>query len=347
MFLRISRIIVEVLLISLFMACIACNKYASYLSQAAVGQMRIVTKSKTIDDYLKTPNLPDSVRAKLQLVKEIRAYAFDKLGLLPTNNYTKFYDQKGKPLLWVVSASKEFSLEPKLWWFPIVGSVSYKGFFTLESAQDEAADLEADGYDTRIREVNAWSTLGFFSDPVMSSMLEYPEADLAELLFHELSHSTIYIKGNVDFSESLANFIGVRGALMYMADKYGKESPQYTRYVNDMADIDHFDQYMLRASVRLDSVYKTFTPTDSYQSKRAKKQNYIRQIIANIDTVNFIDNAYYHGIYKNAKKLPNNAYFIVKRQYNSKTADFAAEMDSIAQGDLIKYIAYLRDKYKK
>lgn len=307
--------------------------------------MRIVTQSKKIDDYLKTPNLPDTVRAKLELVKEIRAYAFNKLKLNPTNNYTKFYDQHGQPLLFVVSASKEFKMEPKLWWFPIVGRVSYKGFFSLEDADNEMDDLLIDGYDTRVREVNAWSTLGFFSDPVMSSMLEYPEADLAELLFHELSHSTIYIKGDVDFSESLANFIGVRGAMMYLEDKYGKESTQYKTYVNQQYDYDKFDKYMLAASNKLDSVYATFKPEEPIGQKRKKKIAYIKEIVNNLDTVAFADTSF-KSVFK-SRPLPNNAYFIVKRQYNSKVADFENELNTIGQGDLIKYIAWLRDKYKK
>jgi predicted aminopeptidase len=343
---RVVKLTLELVLLLFVASCLCCAKYASYLSQAAAGQMRILAKSEPIDDYLKDTAIPDSVRQKLQLVKEIRAYAFDKLGLLPTDNYTKFFDQQGKPLLWVVSASKEFSLEPKMWWFPIVGNVSYKGFFSLDGARDLADDLQADGYDTRIREVNAWSTLGWFSDPVMSTMLEYPEADLAELLFHELSHSTIYIKGNVDFSESLANFIGMRGAIMYMQDKYGEDSKECMRYVNDIADIDRFEQYMLNGAIKLDSLYATMKGSDNPIGKRKLKQAYIAKIVANLDTVNFIDKGYYYHVFDN-RQLPNNAYFIVKRQYNSKMNFFAEEMDKIAGGDLVKYIAYLRDKYKK
>lgn len=343
---RAFKLTLELVLMLFIASCLCCAKYTSYLGQAAVGQMRILAKSEPIDDYLKDTAVPDSVRKKLQLVKEIRAYAFGKLGLLPTNNYTKLYDQQGKPLLWVVSASKEFSLEPKMWWFPIVGNVSYKGFFSLEGAQDQAADLQADGYDTRIREVNAWSTLGWFSDPVMSTMLEYPEADLAELLFHELSHSTIYIKGNVDFSESLANFIGMRGAIMYMEDKYGKGSKEAMRYINDIADIDRFEQYMLNGAIKLDSLYAAMKGLNNPTAQRKLKQAYIGKIVANLDTVNFIDKGYYHHVFDN-RPLPDNAYFIVKRQYNSKMNDFADEMDKIAGGDLVKYIAYLRDKYKK
>jgi predicted aminopeptidase len=343
---RVVKLTLELVLMLFVASCLCCAKYTSYLSQAAAGQMRILAKSEPIDDYLKDTAIPDSVRQKLQLVKEIRAYAFDKLGLLPTSNYTKFFDQQGKPLLWVVSASKEFTLEPKMWWFPIVGNVSYKGFFSLDGARDLADDLQADGYDTRIREVNAWSTLGWFSDPVMSTMLEYPEADLAELLFHELSHSTIYIKGNVDFSESLANFIGMRGAIMYMQDKYGKDSKECMRYVNDIADIDRFEQYMLNGAIKLDSLYGTMKGSDNPIGKRKLKQAYIAKIVANLDTVNFIDKGYYYHVFDN-RPLPNNAYFIVKRQYNSKMNFFADEMDKIAGGDLVKYIAYLREKYKK
>lgn len=341
----IARFGIEGLLIITFATLISCTNYTRYLSGAATGQLTILAKSKPITKVLQNTNLPDSVRQKLKLIEEIRTFAFTTLGLNPTNNYSKLYDQQGQPLLWVVTASKEFALQPKLWWFPVVGNVSYKGYFKPDEADDEANRLAIDGYESRVREVNAWSTLGWFNDPVMSSMLDYNEADLAELLIHELSHSTIYVGSNVDLSESLANFIGMRGAMLYLASKYGDSSPQYLSYVNDVKDIDRFDRYMLRAATQLDSLYATFTPNQDKATKRTIKKAFIGQIINNLDTVAFI-NKQYNTIYKN-KPLPNNAYFIIKRQYSSKMSVFETECQTQANNNLVTYIAQLKQRYKK
>ena len=134
--------------------------------------------------------------------------------------------------------------------------------------------------------------------------------------------------------------------MLYLEDKYGKNSKEYTTYVNQQTDYDRFDKYMLLAANKLDSVYATFTPQQPVAEKRKIKKAFIKQIVTNVDTVNFADTAYFYYAFKN-RPLPNNAYFIVKRQYSSKMAYFENELTTIAQGDLIKYIAYLRDKYKK
>lgn len=308
------------------------------------GQLSIITKSKKIEKYLEDPNYPDSLKNKLRLIQEIKMFTVDKLGFQPSPNYNKMYDQKGKPMMYVVTGSEKYALKPMIWKFPIVGKVSYKGFFTREEAEEEARRIEKLGYESRIRIVNAWSTLGWFRDPVMSSMLEDPPGELAELIIHELSHGTIFIKNNVDLSENLANFIGDKGAIMFLEFKYGKDSKELEEYIHSKLDYDKFSGYFIKSALQLDSLYNTssFKLADSL-TKDSVKTGFIKRMTGNIDTMFFYQPQYFHHRFD--EKLPNNASFIVFRQYNSMQDDFEKEFIEQGEGDLKKYVAYLINKY--
>jgi predicted aminopeptidase len=123
------------------------------------------------------------------------------------------------PLAWVVVGSKRDAFALRLWWFPIVGSVPYKGFFEKEDALAEAAGLEKQGFETSVRGTEAFSTLGWFNDPVLSTTLKNPPTRIVNTVIHESVHSTVWIKNNVGFNESLANFVGTEGALAYFKSK--------------------------------------------------------------------------------------------------------------------------------
>ena len=118
--------------------------------------------------------------------------------------------------MWVVMACEPFALKPKEWKFPIIGSVPYKGFFKKERAEALKAELEKEGWDVMVRNPGGWSTLGWFTDPILSKMLMRSEGDLANLIIHEMSHATIFVKDSVEFNENLATFIGDRGAELFL-----------------------------------------------------------------------------------------------------------------------------------
>ena len=181
-----------------------------------IGQLNIIWKAKPLDHYLKDDSYPDSLKSKIRLINEIKQFAVDSLGIFPSKNYTKMYDQQGIAGMYVVTACEPYALKSYKWSFPIVGDFAYKGFFKKRRAVKEVKSLKKDGYDTDIGEVNAWSTLGWFKDPVMSSMLNKNEGQLASLLIHELTHSTIFVKNDVQFNENLASFIGDKGALLFL-----------------------------------------------------------------------------------------------------------------------------------
>jgi predicted aminopeptidase len=153
----------------------------------------------------------------------VREFARDRLGLNVDGAYSSYAVVDSGALVHVLSAAETSRLVPYRWWFPIVGSVEYKGFFARDDAEREAKRLGARGYDTYIRPAGAFSTLGWFDDPVLSSWLAWRPVAIAETLIHELLHRTCYVHGQTTFNESLANFVGHRGAIAYFTERDGVE----------------------------------------------------------------------------------------------------------------------------
>ena len=155
--------------------CLFNCKSIVYGVQQGMGQLKIVWNAEPLESYLNNDIYPDSLKIKIRLIDEIKKFAVDSLGIYPSKNYSKMYNQNGSPGMYVVTACEPYALEPYQWSFPIVGKFSYKGFFKKKRAVNEAERLKKEGYDTDVGEVNAWSTLGWFKDPVMSSMLQKTE----------------------------------------------------------------------------------------------------------------------------------------------------------------------------
>jgi predicted aminopeptidase len=146
--------------------------------------------------------------------------------------------------------------------------VPYKGFFDVERARRERDDLQALGYDVILRPVTAYSTLGFFSDPVLSDMLRYPDDSLADLLIHELTHATIYVKGHTDFNESLATFVGRQGSLDFLAQRHGADSPALRDATARRADAGRFARFMGTVIAAMDSLYNSDLPREQILATR-------------------------------------------------------------------------------
>lgn len=342
---RFKRIILTDLFLLLFIGSAAAQgDMLSYLLSLARGQGKIIWCARPVKKVLADPAVPDSIKTRLKLALEIRRFAFDSLQLTENRNYTTYYDQQNKPLLWVVTACEKYALKPKTWKFPVTGEVSYKGFFSRDAALQEERDLQAQGYDTRIREVNAWSTLGKLRDPILSSMLDDSVGDLANLLIHELSHGTVFIPGNTEESENLASFIGDRGAYLFLASRYGQNSPEYNRYKNEQEDYDMLTRAMLQGANRLDSLYKTITGLPD-EKKELYKTTMILDILSGLDDIPFHNPDAFRSLRK-PKRIPNNALFITFLQYNNKQDRYAEEYETLAGGDLNKFIQILIDRYR-
>ena len=344
----------ELLFLLLVSAGLVYNELLLYGITQGYNQFKIIVKAKPINEILADENFPDSLKQKLRLIEEIRQFAFDSLELNHALNYTTFYDQQGKQLISLVTACESYSFKEKQWWFPVLGNVSYKGFFNKEKAEREAAGLLQQGYDVDIGGVGGWSTLDWFKDPVLSGMLKRSEGGLSNLIIHELTHGTLYVKDSVSFNENLASFIGHKGALRFLKIHFGDSSVEYRTYINKRADEKLFNEYMLKSKHRLDSLYKTFHPhpsegfkpseglTDS--EKDTLKSKLIREIVNGVDSLPLYNKTLYKSI--SAKALGSkNAFFVSFQQYDSRQEEFEKEFKEKFNSDIKKYLEYYKGRY--
>lgn len=201
-----------VLLPALLLA--GCQSMA-YYAQAAQGQASIMLKRQPIPQLLARRGLAPDLRERLETVQRIRRFAADELGLPARRQYDS-YVELGRPYpVWSVTAAPELSLSPRTWCYWLVGCLSYRGFFAETAARHYARELEEEGNDVDLGGVSAYSTLGWFRDPVLSSFVTLPEPDLAELIFHELTHQVLYVPGDTVFNESLAVAVAEEGLRRY------------------------------------------------------------------------------------------------------------------------------------
>lgn len=191
----------------------------AYVTRAGLEQARIVWTRQPISELLASPELSTEDRHRLELVREVRTFADRHVGLRVGGNYSTVVPSRSTAALHVVTAAERFRLEPVSWWFPIVGRVPYKGYFDRERAAAAAARLERGGFDTRIFAAPAFSTLGWFDDPLFSNLLRLPDEVLANLILHELLHTTYFTPGHIAFAESFASFVGYRGAVEFFAHR--------------------------------------------------------------------------------------------------------------------------------
>jgi predicted aminopeptidase len=197
-------------------AAIAGCASLSYYAQAARGQLGLLANREPIDRIIAKPETPEPLRASLARVLEIRDFAVSELAL-PDNDSYRTYVDIGRPyVVWNVFAAPEFSVEPKRWCFPLVGCLSYKGYFSEEKARAEAARLAEQGYDVFVGGIAAYSTLGHFEDPFLSSMLRLDETATAGIVFHEIAHQRVYVRNDTELNEAFASLVEEEGVRRWL-----------------------------------------------------------------------------------------------------------------------------------
>ena len=206
------------LLVALVAAASGCST-VSYYTQAVVGQMNLIAKRRPIERVIEDPETPPNVRAKLTLAREITRFASTELHLPVDGSYSSYADIGRSSVVWNVFAAPEFSLEPESFCYPIAGCVSYRGFFKEAAARDFARDLQDDGLDVYVGGVAAYSTLGWFNDPILNTFVNRSDARLAALLFHELAHKVVYVPGDTAFNEGFATTVERHGLERWLVSR--------------------------------------------------------------------------------------------------------------------------------
>ncbi|MBT8101544.1 MAG: aminopeptidase [Gammaproteobacteria bacterium] len=202
-------------LLPLLLFC-ACGSGCYYM-QAAAGQWQVMRKSEPIDEVLNEAGTTDELAKQLRVVQAARRFSIEELGLPDNKSYRNYADIERDYVVWNVFAAPEFSLEPKRWCFPVAGCVSYRGYFSREAAVRKSEQLARRGYDVSVGGASAYSTLGKLNDPVLSSMLSWDDTQLVGVLFHELAHQVLYVKGDSAFNESFATAVEEFGLERWLA----------------------------------------------------------------------------------------------------------------------------------
>lgn len=215
-----------VLVLPLLFLLSGCSS-AGYLIENGIGQWKLFNRSRPVSEVSASPHTSESTRRAIDIVARAKQFAVKDLGLKATKNYVSFVQLDSPCVSWAVSAADPIELKEKKWHFPIVGDVPYLGFFKKESAEKEKnriAKEESPVPDTWMRCVPAFSSLGWFSDPLYSSMLKGNDRDIAETVIHESLHATIWVGNSVDFNEKLANFVGLEGSIRFLEKEFGLEA---------------------------------------------------------------------------------------------------------------------------
>lgn len=312
-----------------------------YGLKQARGQLHIVWNARPVEDYLADPEVADSVKNKLYFIQEVRKYAVDELGLNDSDNYTAMFDQKGKPVLWVVTGCQPYAFEAKEWRFPVVGTMPYKGFFVEEDAVQTMEKLKEEGYDAGVRTVGGWSTLGWFNDPILSNMLHRNTGDLADLIIHELVHATIFVKDSVEFNENLASFIAEKGTHKFLKDKYGEDSEVYRQYLKNVEDEKNYIAHILRGADSLERLYQSFEGVEE-SVKKERKEKMIAKVMQELDTLKLNKANYLQGV---KGYQPNNTFFMSFMRYRSKQNNLDELYTKKFNSNLNEFIAYLKKKH--
>lgn len=246
----------------------------------------MLNSARPIDEVLKEGSLTDEQKRKILLTQEVKNFAYDKLGIKKSKNYSEYVDLGRRFVVYNVNASEKWKFEPYHWNFPIIGKAPYKGFFSEDKALAEAASMQKKNYDTSVGGVSAYSTLGNLTDPLLSSMLNYSDYQLANTIIHELVHTHIFIKDNINFNERLAVFVANKGTEMFYLQKEGPESATLKKVRAENSDDELFSSFISAEITALKKWYADFDHSKNLppEEKEKLREERLHQIALNFET---------------------------------------------------------------
>jgi predicted aminopeptidase len=284
-----------------------------YVLHLAKGQLAVQGQAEPIEDVLASGQLSEQDEAKLRLVVKAREFAVQTIGLSAGRSYTMFYDTEGDPLAWNLSAARRDALVPKTWTFLVVGEVPYLAFFDQEYLREVEGQLIDQGYDTLTYELDAYSTLGLFDDPVRSTMLKRSTLSLVETIIHELLHNTIWRPNATAFNESLATFVGRQGTVEFLTAEFGPDSGWPQVAVAFYADSDVVNTFLMGLYDELEAFYaQPISSREKVAGREAVYQAGRDRFVADVQP-----NLYFPTLFDYLADLPtNNAWMLSNYRYN-------------------------------
>jgi predicted aminopeptidase len=340
-------VVLFTMFVSLGSGCVSMD--IRYVVTAGIGQLNVVSHSVPLDDVIDDPDLDDEKHDKLVWVRQVRDYAADTLSLEVKNTYTTYYDTGDGPAAYNLSASRKDALEPYTWNFPIIGTIQYLGYFSEHFANKKADTLVAKGYDVTIYGAIAYSTLGYFRDPVFSSLLALDKAQLAETVVHELTHNTVYSTADSEFNESVATFVGRRGGRAFIRQALGDDSDLLTQADDYQEDSEVINDFMAQIYNDLNEFYNR---TDLTSDQKIAQRDEVFIAARNRYTTEIAPKLHYPENYSSMAEMPiNNAWVLLHRRYNKDLSIFeqvyqACNQDLIAAIEIFKQAADTDNPYQ-
>src|ERR1041384_2693308 len=264
---RLGRCLVALLLLILVGAVSGCRTLSFY-AQALKGQSQILLHEERIEKLLANPRTPTPLKGRFLLLNDLRTFAESELKLPVNGHYRKYVDVHRAYVVWNVEAAPEFSMQPKSWWYPLVGRLEYRGYFSLRGATNYAGYLRKKGYDVAVGGVEAYSTLGWFKDPVLNTFVFEPDAELAEIIFHELGHQRVFARGDTDFNEAFATTVGQEGGRRWLKSK--GDTGALEKYLAHLRRTGEFARLVMKTRARLEALFGD-ERTEGGQIKASRK----------------------------------------------------------------------------
>jgi predicted aminopeptidase len=324
-----------VVLVALVAACASCST-VGYYAQAVHGHFALIAAAKPIPVWLDDPAAPDDLKRRLQRAQKMRAFASGELGLPDNGSYTAYADLKRPAAVWNVFATPELSLQLKNWCYPLFGCAGYRGYFHLEDAERLAGELLQQGFEVNVAPVPAYSTLGWFDDPLLNTFINRGEGELARLIFHELAHQVVYVSDDTAFNESFATAVERVGVRRWLA----AEGDPATRAAYALQEQRRADFLHLLRDYR-DQLAATYESNIDDAEKRARKRALFDALKADYQRMRTERWGGWSGYDRYFAQPLNNAHLAAVAAYNDLVPAFEAVLQAEG-GDLPRFYARVK-----
>lgn len=323
------QLVLVVTLVSSLTGCIGISYYAQSLN----GHLQITTARKSVAKLLTDPSTPEELRRQMASASAIRQFASDELALPDNASYRSYVDTGRDYVTWAVFAAPEFSLAPLSWCFPVFGCVPYRGYFSKKTAIETAVELQRQGHDVHVSGITAYSTLGWTSDPLLNTMLDQGETNLAALVFHELAHQRVYVNDDSPFNEAFAVAVETTGVKKWL--RASGDTAGLRRYEASQKRSADFRTLVSQTRSELRQIY---AGTGTSELKRTEKAAAINRLRLRYSQVRNKDWGGYNG-YDGWFNAPiNNAKLAATSVYNEKVPAFL-RLFELCAGDYSRFYA--------